>query len=175
MAPLPVDNTARYVIRYNGAQNEHSLLVRTADSVNATEVGTAVDAVLTALDPNLWALSVLDAIFYAKNSNVSVPVTTGIEGNTYGTGIPSVLDEPNYIDFVGRSAGGRRNKLTIFGPTDLGGNYRVNVGEFGSIQDVLDVLENTPGIFVAIDGGDCFWKQYANTGTNSYWQKEMRG
>lgn len=175
MAPLPVENTQRFVIRYASGGNEHVFNIRTDDTITPAAMGTALDAFLDALGPNLYALVILDAVQYDSGSTVSFPVTLGIEGSTYGTGSPSVLNEAAYIDFVGRSPGGRRVKITTFGPTDLGGNYRVNVGEFGSIAAVLAVLNGSPGIFVAIDGQDANWKPYANTGYNSYWEREQRG
>lgn len=137
-------------------------------------MGTALDALLTALDPNIYALNILDAVQYDNGSNISFPVTLGIEGNSYGTGVPSVLNEAAYMDFVGRTGGGRRTKFTVFGPTDLGGNYRINVGEFASIADALAVLSGSTGIFLGIDGQEVFWKPYANTGYNSYWERQQR-
>lgn len=174
MAPLPVDNTARTVVRYSSGGNTHDLVVRHANTAAPTAIGTAVDAFLTALDPNLWGMVVLDAIRYPVNVNISTPSILGIEGNTYGAGSPSTEQEPDYIDFVGRSIAGRRVRVTVFGPTDLGGNYRVSIGEFASIAAALTALTSDADVFWAIDGTVPNWKSYANTGVNSYWQKQQR-
>lgn len=174
MTPLPVDNTARTVVRYSSGGNTHDLVVRHSDTAAATLIGSTVDAFLTALDPNLWGMVVLDAIRYPINTNISAPSILGIEGNTYGTGSPSIEQEPDYIDFVGRSLAGRRVRVTVFGPTDLGGNYRVSIGEFASIATALAALQSEPTVFWAIDGTVPNWKSYANTGVNSYWQKQQR-
>lgn len=175
MAPLPVESTQRFVVNYESGSNSHSMQIRTANSVTPAEVGVALDAFLDAIAPNIYAMVITDAVQYDQGNTVSFPVTIGIEGQSYGTGIPSVLNEAAYIDFVGRTTGGRRVRLTVFGPTDLGGNYRINEGEFASVAAALAVLEGNPGIFVGIDGLDPFWKRYANTGFNSYWEREQRG
>jgi len=174
MAPLPVESTQRFVFDYESGGNGHSIMVRTADSVTPAEAGAALDAFLSALEPNLFAMSITSAVQYLTGSTVSFPVTTGIEGNSYGTGVPSVLEEPQYIDFVGRTTGGRRVRITVFSPSDLGGNFRVSEGEFASIAAALAVLEGSTGIFIGVDGLDPFWKRYANTGLNSYWERQQR-
>lgn len=173
MAPLPPENTERYTVFYTTGGNQHTTQVRT-DSMSPSTFGTFFGAIMDALDPNLFA-TVIDVVtFAASGSTINNPVTSGIEGATFGTGSPTILEEPNYVDFVGRSTGGRRVRMTVFGISDLGGNFRVSAGEFGSVDTVVALLNAEPAAGFAIDGIKAIWKSYANTGLNSYWQRKQR-
>lgn len=173
MAPLPSNNTSVYFVFYTSGGNSHTTQVRT-DSISPSVFGTTMDTFFQALEPNLFEMTVDTVTFRPALSTVSNPVVTGIEGNAYGSGTPITLEEPQYVDFVGRSSGGRRNRITIFGISDLGANYRISAGEFTSVDDVITLLSADPDFGIAIDGLATIWKTYANTGQNYHWQRKQR-
>lgn len=173
MAPLPPNNTAVYEVFYTTSSEQHSTQVRT-DAVSPAAFGTFFDSIMDALSPNLFSLVIDEVTFRPALSTISNPVTTGIEGNTYGSLVASTLEKPQYLSFVGRSSGGRRNRMTFFGLTDLGTNFRVSAGEFASVDAVTAILNGATGIGIAIDGLETIWKSYANAGVNSYWQRKLR-
>jgi hypothetical protein len=59
---------------------------------------------------------VIDEVqFAASGSNIFNPVVTGIEGNSYGSGGVSAPNAAFFLSFVGRTSGGRRARLFVFG------------------------------------------------------------
>jgi hypothetical protein len=174
MAPLDPHNTAYYTVFYTVQGNQHSFRIRVAPTVAPSDIGPEIEQLFGNLDDNLYATTIDYVTFTPKDSTVSTPVTTSADGQTYGSGAGTTLTEPQYIDFVGRSSGGRRVRFTIFGLTDLGGDFRIGATEFASVTAVLAQLGDAEGTFLAVDGLQPIWKQYANTGLNSYWQRQQR-
>jgi len=175
MAPLDPHNTAYYTVYYTVQGNQHSFRIRVEPTFSPADIGPEIEQLFGNLDDNLYATTIDFVTFNANGSDVSVPVTTSADGLTFGSGAGTTLTEPQYIDFVGRSSGGRRVKFTIYGINDLGGDFRIGATEFASVTAVLAQLAAAEGAWLAIDGLQPIWKQYANTGLNSYWQRQQRG
>jgi len=173
MAPLPQNNTPTFELYYTTGGNQHSQQVRTGSMSPAT-FGTVMDLYYTGLASKLYSVVIDFVTFRAAGSTIANIVTTGIEGNTYGSGSPSSLNEPLYVDFIGRSSGGRRTRLTQFGCSDLATDYRFVAGESAAIDATIAFLNAQTNIFYAVDGLKAIWKSYANTGLNSYWQRKQR-
>jgi hypothetical protein len=172
MAPLPPNSTARFKVFYTSVGEQHTLQVRSADSPAA--VGLNVDDLFTALSPKLFATVIDEVQFAASGSNVFNSVTTGIEGNTYGTGAGSITNVPLYIDFVGRSADGRRVRASVFGANDTGTDFRYVAGESAAIDAAVAALQAPANHWLTIGGLEPVWKNYANGGFNAYWQRAVR-
>lgn len=175
MAPLDPHNTPFYKVYYTVQGNQHSLQARVNSGFSPSDMGDEIQQLWGNLDDNLYATTIDYVTFNPANTNISYPVTTGAEGLTFGSGAGTTLTEPQYVDFVGRTAGGRRVKFTVFGITDLGADFRIGPTEFASVTAVLSQLNDAEGVWLAIDGAQPIWKQYANTGLNSYWQRQQRG
>lgn len=152
---------------------QHSFQVRT-DGVSPAALGTAVDAFLDALSPLLFATIVDYVTYRPSGSTVANIVTTGIEGNSYGSGTGTAQNVAGYVDFVGRSSGGRRVRLAVFGVNNIGTDYRFVAGENADVTAARAVLNGTANTFIAIDGIAAVWKSYANAGFNARWQREIR-
>jgi hypothetical protein len=158
---------------YTNGGNQHSQQMRTGVLSPAT-FGTVMDLYYTGLASKLYSTTIDFVTFRSAGSNVSNIVTTGIEGNVYGSGAPSTLNEPLYIDFVGRSSGGRRVRFTQFGCNDLATDYRFIAGESAAVDATIAFMNASSNAWYAIDGLKAIWKSYANTGLNSYWQRKQR-
>jgi len=172
MAPLPPNNTARFKVFYTTIGHQHTLEIRSGASPGA--VGVIVDQFFTALSAISFLKTIDEVQFAASGSNVFNAVTSGIEGNTYGVGAGSITDVPVYIDFVGRSSGGRRVRLASFGHGSVGVDYRYLAGESIPVDAAVSVLQSAGGSLLAIDGLTPIWKAYANGGYNAYWQRAIR-
>jgi hypothetical protein len=174
MAPLSPSNTARFRFFYTNVAHQHSLEVRSLASPSA--LGVIVDNFLTALSPLLFA-TVLDSVTFAvAGSNVFNPVVTGIEGNTYNpSNVGTVASlAANYFNFIGRSSGGRRVRLAVFGSITQGTDYRMIAGESAATDAAVNVLVAASPAIMCIDGLAAIWKSYVNVGVNAYWQKALR-
>lgn len=180
MAPLPENNTGRVLVDYTSNTRSHTAQFRYAgagapDAAFLTAVGQMMVVMesFMAVDYNLtgWRYVPQGGDFSIDIADTP-PSVTGIGTTTLG-------EAPAFLSFVGRSLGGKRCRLYFIGtnvsPADEGGgigNYRLTPSESTALQDALDILVAAP--FVAIDGLEPVWKDYANAGYHSYWQKAVR-
>jgi hypothetical protein len=175
LTPLPADNTDRYKVNYTAVGFNHDFQVRTDASASAGGLGSVVGAFLTALAPQLYPVLVQTVEFAVAGSGVFNPVTTGIEGVTYGTGSPAPLLAPQFIGFQGRTSGGRKVRLSVFGIRPEENDYRFDPGDNSDIDAAINVLQGASHYFLGIDGVVPLWYDYSNTGFNAYWQRKLRG
>jgi hypothetical protein len=172
MAALPPSNTPRFKFHYTVGLYSHTTELRTP--VSPTVAGLVMNNVWTALGPLVYT-TVLDFVeFAASGSNVFNPVTTTYEGATYGTGVGGVGSVPSYLNFIGRSTGGRRNRIMIFGTKAFGDNFRYSAGEDANIDAALAAFNSSASNIYAIDGLPTVFKTYVNAGVHSHWQKAVR-
>jgi len=172
MAPLPPSNTARYKVHYTNAGESHTLNFRSHDSPSA--IGLNVDDIMTAISGLLYPTTIDLVEFAAQGSNIFNSVTSGIEGNTYGSGVAVPSSPAAYINFIGRSSDGRRVRLAFFGAKIIGVDFRFAPGEDGAIDNAIASLSAPANHFVTIGDIEPVWKLYANGGYNAYWQKQIR-
>lgn len=122
----------------------------------------------------IYTLVVNETEWAPAGSNVFNPVVTGTEGDSFGSGTPTGDVRAWAVNFIGRSASGRRVRLMVFSPTLLGGDYRFNPGEAGFFDAARNVLNSAGSTIQTIDGQTPVWKTYINALANAYWQKELR-
>jgi len=170
---LSPDSTIRFRVFYTNCSHQHSLQVRSGSS--PAVVGSLVDSFFTALG-NVISATVIDFVdFAASGSSVFNPVTTGIEGNTYaGFGGGTTVQAAQYIDYVGRTAGGRRVRWSVFGIGNLFTDFRAVSAENAQVDAGRAILAGAGAVIIGIDGLIPSWKTYANTGVNAHWQKALR-
>lgn len=175
MAPLPQSNTPRYRIVYNTGENEHTLQIRHAATVSTTLAGQQIADFLTQIEPLLGEITIVRAEAAAAGSNVFVPAFWPGDP-TYGSGDPGAINEPAFISFVGRSTGGRRIRVFVFGISAVTqADYRLSEGESAVVAAALGSLESGPDFWQAIDGLQPVWNRYANMGFNAHYQRKARG
>jgi len=171
MSPLPPNNTPRFKFNYTVNSTDHSFILRDHGSPSA--VGTIVDDFLTALTDALYELTINTVEFAADGSNIFLPVTTGIENNVYSTGSAGNPGANWFYGFIGRSAGGRRWHLDIFGARTLGTDFRLVPGENGDVDNAVTELTLATSL-VGIDDLSLSIYPYVNCGDNAHWQRAVR-
>jgi hypothetical protein len=137
-------------------------------------MGTQMNNVLVALEGQLFALTINQVRWAALGNVFSFPVTTGIEGLTYGGTEQEPDNIPRFLDFVGRTQGGRRARMAIFGFKGALSLYRVTVAEVAAIGTALGNLQGGANSWLGIDGLKPVWHPYVNVGFNAYWQRKVR-
>ena len=173
MAPLPPDGTPRFRVNYSIlGGDDHDFQIRSAGSPSV--LGVDVDTFLTALGASIFQLTVGVVEFAASGSNVFLPVLTGIEGQVYGTGTPDPIEKPYFYGFQGRSAGGPKWHLDVFGARSLGVDFRLQPGENTGVDDGIAALQGFASPILAIDGLAVTVYTYANAGSNAHWQRAQR-
>lgn len=175
MAPLPPESTRRWFLNYTTCGFQHTLEMRSADTVDETQASTALDAFLSALSSLLRAVTINSLATAAQGSTITVPAAWG-GASSYGSGGGSRFETANMIDFVGRTIEGRRSRAGVFGcvVASDNGDYRAQATEETAIADALTALLADAECFLAIDGNVPFWNQYANLGPNAYWRNKVR-
>jgi len=149
--------------------------VRVDDLGEIEAIETAIGAFLTAVG-GLVGSSLITAVRGQNaGSNVSFPFPiSSLVGVTFGTGSTNSETVPFFVDFVGRSTGGRRVRLTLFGKSGSLSDYKLTTSESTEVAAALVVLNNATGTFLSIDGLQPFWYPYADVGVNAYWQRQQR-
>jgi hypothetical protein len=174
VAALPPDNTARYKVFYTFAGNTHVVQVRATGVHSPSSFGTWFDGLMTELDNSLYPVTISKVEFAASGSNVFNTVVTGIESNTYGSGTPVGLLAPQFIGFQGRTSGGHKVRLSIYGIKPEENDYRFEPADNADVDDAITYLQTTSAFAKGIDGVTPNWYSYANTGFNAYWQRKNR-
>jgi hypothetical protein len=174
MAALPPNSTARYFVDYSNSGHDHTALVRTAPPVSPAAFGTSFDALMTQISDLVYECTINGVRFAADGSDISLPVVTGIEGNTYGSGSAVPQGVPNYLRFQGRSAGGRRCSFDLFSINLSDANFRITAAENGDVGAAVDILNAATNLYVGIDGLNVTWYPYVNTKASSYWTRAIR-
>lgn len=178
MAPLPSNSTGVLFVDYTTCQEPHTVQVRFGTGGTPGSAMTFLDAFLTEVDPLLFLCTITGARVRDLGGSVTYPVTW--TGNaSYGTGAGEHFNSAWYVDFVGRSIGGRRVRIAMFGAvvvTDaVNDDYRLLETENTNVADTLAVLDATVNEAVAIDGDSASWHRYCNIGVNAYWRNRIRG
>ena len=172
MAPLSPDNTPRFRVHYTVSGHQHDFQLRSHDSPSF--IGGFLTNFLGALTGLTFA-SVLDFVDFATaGSSVYNPVTTGVEGMTWGVGPGSTIQVPEFVNFIGRTSGGRRVRVAVFGMGVDSVDYRWQAGENAGIDNAIAELVTMGSHLRGIDDLTPIWKSYANAGFNAYWQKAVR-
>lgn len=177
MAALPSNNTGVFYLDYSAGGEDHTLQIRFGDASSPGEAMTVAHNLLTALDAGLTLLTVRGARVRDQGSNVSYAVTwTG--DASYGGSAGAHEKAAYYIDFVGRSLGGRRVRIAVFGMGDAfdatNHDYRYTAAESEIVANAIEQLEAGSAVPVAVDGDVAAWHQYANVGVNAYWRNRIR-
>jgi len=176
MAPLPSNNTGVLFIDYETCGINHTLQARFDGVQSFNDSMALLDGFLTALDPAMYQINILGARVRDQGGNVTYPVTwTGAA--SYGNAPGPKQAGAWYFDFIGRSIGGRRCRIEVFGAPvvadETGEDYRLPAAT-SYIGAALAALESDGGAVCAIDGDAVNWHQYANTGVNAYWRNRIR-
>jgi hypothetical protein len=175
MAPLPHNNTDIVYVDYQQGNQEHTFEVRVDTLGEIEAIETVIGAFLTAVGNLVGLATILSVRGQASGSNISFPFPiSSLVGTTFGSGAVNNETVPFYINFVGRSTGGRRVSLALFGRAGSLSDYRLTNSEETEIGAALTILNGSPGTFLAIDGLQPLWYPYANVGVNAYWQREQR-
>lgn len=176
MAPLPDNNTKTYFLDYEGPMGAHTIQMRTTDATADNNAVTVLSQLATFLAEQMYSTVTFTGVrVRQRNQNFSLPVS-GWESITGE--LPGTLAQENYpkfVSFIGRSNGGRRVSIQVYGTNLLvTTDYRLSVVEVPWVSTILSFLEPLTGSFLGIDGGQVTWKGYANMGYNAYFQRKRR-
>jgi hypothetical protein len=175
MAPLPPENTNRYFLDYEGPMGKRTMQFRSPGILTTNEMVSGITSFINVIKPMVYSAVTFTGLrFAATGSNISNPVAwTPITGTAAGT--QNASDYPKFVSFIGRSLGGRRVRIYVYGVNvQVSDDYRLVGTENATVNAGKDFLNGPSGIFSAIDGQKPVWKAYGNTGYNAYHQRKRR-
>jgi hypothetical protein len=172
MAPLPPSNTPRFKVFYTNCGRQHTMQFRS--HLSPAALGTLVDGFFDTVTASVTATSIDEVQFAADGSDIFNAVTTGIEGNTYGTGAGSPAEGATFWSWIGRSSDGRRLRLYLFGTVGMAQDYRWMAGEAAVLDAARDYLAAAGDDIVTIGDLAPVWKTYINAGVNAHLQQVIR-
>lgn len=182
LPPLVPSNTCRFYVDYRSQGRDHTIMFRYGGIEGAgpppSPVLVAVSDFMNAMEGQMPTdYASLGARYSEVGSNVTLPLSP----LTFGPGtLPVDLGKvPAFLSFVGRSAGGRRTRVTVLGlgTSPVGGNanftdYRWSPADSAIIGTLVGILNAGP--FNGVDGQAVNWYPYANAGFNGHWQRAVR-
>lgn len=174
MPALPPSNTLRYFCDYSVGNVGHTAQVRATAVASPAYIGSLFNNLFTSMGPQLAALTINLVRVALQGSDVTNPIVTGIEGNTYGAGVGSTFHQATSVNFIGRSSTGKRTRFSIFGYDSASSDFRLTTAESTEVSQTVAFLNGAVNAALAIDGTKPTWYPYANVSYNAYWQQELR-
>lgn len=175
MAPLPDTNTPRLFIDYTVGGQEHTQIIRLKTSGTTVDATTAYAVLAPLIAAGLHTSdSVTGARFAANGSPFSFSLPVAAETGDI-TSTPDPDKEPNFVSTVGRSADGRRVRVTFFSQyVDIvADGYRV-LSPAGVFEAWKDGVQGATVDARTISGLAPIWQTYLNLGVNAYYQRKAR-
>ena len=176
MTALPQNSTDRYFFDYANAFGSHKAVVRTAPGVEASIVVDTVESYCTAVGAGLSTSVGQFVSFQAAGTSFSVPVGVGDwTGFTFGSTDANGYTDAVQINAVGRTTGGRRARLGLFGWRLSVSVFRLSgAEESGLAESAVAILNGATSVFLAIDGLKPTWYGYLDIKPNDYWVRKNR-
>ena len=175
MAPLPYNSTDIAFVDYSNAIGQHTLQVRTDPAVTFAAIGTSIKALLNALTAEFSLSTVIATRYRNAGAGFAYSVDLGMNAFTWGSAAANPESNATALTFVGRSSGGRRTRVSIFGYKNGLSAYRLLPAESSGVTSALAILRGQPGIYLAVDNQTVIWQSYADVKANDYWVRRARG
>lgn len=174
---LPPEGTDRYFLKYSCGNDIHTIMMRTLGGGNPAGARVSFHDFMNALSPILYLCTLISCDHAAAGSNVRLPIGLGGLTSSYGSGTPTPVQSVFGLAFPGRSATGHKARVYVM-PTKLQGdnNYKYDVAENTAVAAAILVLNQAAaGFWMAIDGSDVGWYNYATSKQNDHYVNKRRG
>ena len=182
MAPLPEDNTARYLIRYTSGGLPHVCQLRLDDSNPFTDITPYLESVVDAMLPIMATTDAVQSVdWIPQGTNISQPYphdfsAAGVAGGT----VDNAENRTAFLSLTGKDSNGHQVRVTFFNL--IAGNfvdYRQPIGVVNPlIADWWAAVTATPVgppvEALTVAGVRPYWKSYVNIGQNSHFQRKQR-
>jgi hypothetical protein len=151
-------------------------MVRFDGGPTIEEVMAEVHNFWTALDPDLYLITIQGCRYAGEGSDISSPILwTG--DATYGTGTMPAVRAPLQVCWLGRDSQGRRYRNFVFGlEFTVPDNYRSPAITGNIAANGLESLISSQalGVFLTIAGLAPTMYTYVDVNYNSYWERKVR-
>jgi hypothetical protein len=174
VAPLNPNSTKRYFYEYQNSQNKHVLMVRASEGATDADVDGDLALLMGDIGGNFVASVFTGATKADAGSDIALPFSSGAVGDSFGTGTAIKQYDATALTFVGRTPGGRRTKVSIFGFKNDLSEFRMTSAESSDVANAVGHLNSFGFSFIAIDSLTAVWNGYADIKANDHWVKKAR-
>lgn len=175
MAPLPPSSTERWKYTYQNAVTEHSVTFRLVEGSAIADADSVMNALAVYFDDLVTESTITNLEFAAIGSDIFNPVAgSTMVGTTFGTTAANPTNNAVAATLIGRSADGRRSRLSIFGWFGAVSAYRLDVAEDPDLGVLLAFMNNPSTPLISIGGLGVVYKQYIDIKSNDHWVAEAR-
>lgn len=175
MAPLPSSTTARLKVTYANVIASHVVVIRCPTFADLGDAADLFTAVVTGLGSQVAFSDVTQVQAADVGSDLFFDVAgSSLLGDTFGSGPASEETNARFVQFSGRSIGGRRTKLYIFGWKGAMDDYRLTGAEDAAVLAAVTALNAAENAGVAIDGLTTVYNNYANLKAHDHWVHKAR-
>jgi len=176
--------TARYRLKYNDGQANHTQTWRYPGTGDGPELGAVSAAVLnyyTAMAPKLWTdFAILSVSYALKDADIFIPLAVGTVVGEASTSTRKKFHKANALSFIGRTNQGHRVVFYQYGwaqyvgESDVLDDFRIFRSEDTDIDNAIAALVSAGADLVGNDGNPVSWYPYVNVGENDYWKGKVR-
>jgi len=172
LTPLPEDNTKRYKLIYTVEEDQHSMTARCSSSQTDAQAVTNFNDLFAAVGASLGSnVSWVNLEVAAQGSNV-FNVVGGFTPLVGTGGAVSEIDQPRSICFPGRTSGGRRTKVFLYGFDSAFAtpdSYDQNPLTTATLQGFQGLLQSQSDFWLGIDGVKPTWYFRCTFKANDHW------
>lgn len=175
MAPLPESSTERWRYTYQNALNVHTLMFRIVSGTPTADVDAIMQALMSSVGIAMIASTITSLDKALLGSDIFNPVGDGVlVGDSFGSGVGTLLQDATAVGFVGRGDDGRRARFFLYGASFEDANFRLTTAESPAVVTMLVTLNDPDTPLLTIGGSAPIWKAYANIKANDHWVKRAR-
>ena len=176
LSPLPASNTRRYFVVYTAGGLEHRLQVRSTEAITDAQAIAGISARLSELLPVMYAdTSFLGLERADLGSDIRNPVSGWSVLTGTQPGVMPALEKAYTLSARGRTTGGRKTKLLLFGVFNTRqADWEFTPAPATDFETFLTGLNATVNLFTGIDGLHPIWKNNFLQDYNDHWEHELR-
>ena len=172
LTPLSEDNTKRYKLEYTVEEDTHSMTSRCSSSQNDGQAATYFADLFAAVGASLGSNVTWVQISVALQGSNVFNIIGGFTPSAGTGGAVSELDQPRAICFPGRTSGGRKTKVFLYGVDSAFAtpdSYAQNPITTATLSDFRDLLNSQSDFWLGIDGVKPTWYDRWTIKTNDHW------
>lgn len=175
MPPLSPTATERWKYTYQNAIAEHTLMFRLLAGSDVADADSVMQALIVYFGDLVVESTITLLETASVGSSIFNPITgSDLVGTNFGTTPANRANNAVAGTLVGRSADGRRTRLSIFGWFGAVSDYRLTVGEDPDLGILVSFLNNPSTPIITIGGLGPVFKSYLDIKANDHWVTEAR-
>jgi len=174
LPPLPDNASQRWFYHYQNAVARHVMMIRGTSSANTADADDLVIDLLGAIGGQFGLNEFYAVEHAAAGSDLRFPVASDRIGDTFGSGTMLAEWNATAATFVGRSGGGYRGRIVLFGWKGVTSAFRLTSAEESQVADAVAVLNSHTATPATKEELPATWYPYVDIKPNDHWVRKAR-